>query len=335
MTEFINNLPKAELHIHIEGSMEPELLLQLAHRNGIVLPYKNVEEIHKSYNFKNLQDFLDLYYEGIKVLVEEQDFYDLSMAYFEKAQQQNIIHVELFFDPQSHTSRGIAMKTIVGGIKRAMQDAEAKWGISSFLILCFLRHLSEEDAIDTLKEAVAFKEDIIGVGLDSTELGNPPEKFQKVFEMAHEYGFRKVAHAGEEGPAQYIWDSLSLLNIERLDHGIRAMEHDKLLNELANSGMGLTMCPVSNLKLQVVKDLKEYPLKEMLDMGIKVTVNSDDPGYFGANLNDNFTQITTALNLNNKELYQLAFNAFDVSFADETRKREMLVQLDQYFADFI
>jgi len=331
MIELIKEMPKAELHLHIEGSLEPELMFQLAKRNNINLPYANEEELRKAYEFGNLQDFLDIYYAGCNVLIYEQDFYDLTIAYFRKAKEQSIIHTEIFFDPQSHTSRGIAMETIVKGIRRAMKEAEVQWDISSYLILSFLRHLSEESAIETLEAALAMKDEFIAVGLDSTELGNPPEKFRNVFEMAAKHGLLKVAHGGEEGPAQYIWDSLSILKIDRLDHGNRAMEDVDLLKKLAEQKIGLTLCPLSNLKLQVVKNLMNHPIKKMLDLGLLVTVNSDDPSYFGGYINENFEAITNALDLSKTDIKKLAANSFNVSFASASRKQEMLLQLEEYF----
>ncbi len=331
MIELIKEMPKAELHLHIEGSLEPELMFQLAKRNNINLPYANEEELRKAYEFGNLQDFLDIYYAGCNVLIYEQDFYDLTIAYFRKAKEQSIIHTEIFFDPQSHTSRGIAMETIVKGIRRAMKEAEVQWDISSYLILSFLRHLSEESAIETLEAALAMKDEFIAVGLDSTELGNPPEKFRNVFEMAAKHGLLKVAHGGEEGPAQYIWDSLSILKIDRLDHGNRAMEDVDLLKKLAEQKIGLTLCPLSNLKLQVVKNLMNHPIKKMLDLGLLVTVNSDDPSYFGGYINENFEAITNALDLSKTDIKKLAANSFNVSFASASRKQEMLLELEEYF----
>jgi len=327
MNKFIEQLPKVELHLHIEGSLEPELMFKLAKRNSINLPYVNVEEVRAAYNFNNLQDFLDIYYAGCNVLITEQDFYDLTFAYFQKAKQNNIIHTEIFFDPQSHTDRGIAIETVVSGIRKAMKDAEKEFGITSQLILSFLRHLSEEEAIKTLDSVKNMKDEFIAVGLDSSEVGNPPQKFEKVYKIAEEQGFLKVAHAGEEGPAQYIWDSLKLLNINRLDHGNRAMDDNKLLEELKKRKMGLTLCPLSNLKLQVVKDLRNHPIKKMLDLGLKATVNSDDPAYFGGYMNENFIAIQKALNLSKDDLYSLTNNAIEVSFATAERKQEMKNQL--------
>ena len=330
----IKSLPKVELHLHIEGSFEPELMFKIAQRNNIDLPYSSVEEVRQAYQFSNLQDFLDIYYAGCNVLINEQDFYDLTYAYFLKAKENNVMHAEIFFDPQSHTDRGIAFSTVVNGISAAMKDAEVNLGVTGQLILSFLRHLSEDAAIDILKMAEPFRDKFIGVGLDSSEIGNPPEKFEKVYKMAQEQNYLRVAHAGEEGPAQYIWDSLSMLNINRLDHGNRAMDDEKLLVELKDRKMGLTLCPLSNRKLQVVSDLKNHPIKKMLDLGLKVTVNSDDPAYFGGYMNDNFIAITEALNLSEKDLYDLSKNAIEVSFVNDIRKDEMLAKLDAWAVDF-
>ncbi len=330
MKEFITQMPKVELHLHIEGSLEPELMFKLAQRNKVDLPYSTVEEVKTAYKFGNLQDFLDIYYAGCNVLIHEQDFYEMTLAYFQKAKEQNILHAEIFFDPQSHTDRGIALETVVNGIRRAMKEAEA-WGISSGLILSFLRHLSEEAAIEVLMAAEPMKDEFIAVGLDSSEVGNPPQKFETVYNIAAKQGYLKVAHAGEEGPAQYIWDSLSLLKIDRLDHGNRSMDDEDLLLELKNRNMGLTLCPLSNLKLQVVKDLRNHPVKKMLDLGLKVTINSDDPAYFGGYMNENFIATTEALNLSKEDLKKLTQNAVDVSFADTGRKVELLKLIDSYF----
>jgi len=328
---FIDKMPKAELHIHIEGSFEPELMFDIAHRNNIKLKYKSVEEIRAAYKFNNLQEFLDIYYAGAGVLIEKQDFYDLTMAYLKKAHQENVLHTEVFFDPQTHTDRGITFETVVEGILDAMKDAENKYGISSLLILSFLRHLSEEAAFKTLEEALPWKEHFVAVGLDSSELGNPPQKFEKAFKKAKELGFKAVAHAGEEGPAQYIWDSLNILHIDRLDHGNRSLSDDKLVAELIERNMALTICPLSNDKLQLVKDMKHHPIKKMLELGLKATVNSDDPAYFGGYVNANFKAITDSLNLNKEDLYQLARNSFEASFVSDERKQEMIQTLDTYF----
>lgn len=330
MRKFIEKMPKVELHLHIEGSLEPELMFKLAQRNKIALPYSNVEEVRAAYQFGNLQDFLDIYYAGCNVLIHEQDFYEMTLAYFQKAKEQNIIHAEIFFDPQSHTDRGINLSIVVKGIRRAMKEAEG-WGISSELILSFLRHLSQDAAIEILKAAEPMKDQFIAVGLDSSEVGNPPQKFEKVYAMAAEQGYLKVAHAGEEGPAQYIWDSLSLLKIDRIDHGNRAMDDADLLHELKNRKIGLTLCPLSNLKLQVVKDLKNHPVKKMLDLGIMATINSDDPAYFGGYMNENFIATTEALNLSKQDLKLLTQNAIDVSFANSKRKADLSEIVASYF----
>jgi len=330
MNNIITSLPKVELHLHIEGSFEPELMFEIGRRNSITLPYKSIEELKNAYEFNNLQDFLDIYYTGCNVLQKEQDFYDLTYAYFQKAKENNVLHTEIFFDPQSHTDRGIAFETVVNGISNAMKDAEANLGVTSHLILSFLRHLREDAAVEILKMAEPFKDKFIAVGLDSSENGNPPAKFQKVYEMAKEQGYKSVAHAGEEGPAQYIWDSLSLLNIDRLDHGNRAMEDKELLEELKNLKMGLTLCPLSNLKLRVVDKLVDHPIKTMLDMGLKVTVNSDDPAYFGGYMNSNFTAITEALNLNKSDLYKLTLNAIEVCWANDERKQQIINELNAW-----
>jgi len=331
LKSFIQNMPKAELHIHIEGSFEPELMFEIAQRNAIELKYKTVDEIRAAYQFNNLQEFLDVYYAGAGVLIEQRDFYDLTMAYLRKAHEENVLHTEIFFDPQTHTDRGIAFDTVIKGILEAMNDAQKEFGISSLLILSFLRHLSEEAAFKTLDESLKWKDQLIAVGLDSSEVGNPPQKFAKVFSKAKNLGFKAVAHAGEEGPADYIWDSLKLLKIDRLDHGNRSLEDPKLVKELVKREMALTVCPLSNDKLQVVKDLKEHPIKQMLDMGLKATVNSDDPAYFGGYINANFNAITQALNLSKEDLYQLARNSFEASFASDSQKAEMIQKLDSYF----
>jgi adenosine deaminase len=328
---FIDKMPKAELHIHIEGSFEPELMFEIAQRNNIKLKYKSVEEVRAAYEFNNLQEFLDIYYAGAGVLIKKQDFYDMTMAYLMKAHQENILHTEIFFDPQTHTDRGIAFETVVEGILEAIKDAENDLGITSLLILSFLRHLDEEAAFKTLEEALPWKEHFIAVGLDSSEVGNPPQKFEKVYAKAKELGFKAVAHAGEEGPPEYIWDSLNLLHIDRLDHGNRSLEDDKLVKELVNRGMALTVCPLSNDKLQVVKDMTQHPIKKMLELGLKATVNSDDPAYFGGYINANFKAITDSLDLSKDDLYQLARNSFEAAFVSDERKQKMIQKLDAYF----
>jgi len=328
---FIDKMPKAELHIHIEGSFEPELMFEIAQRNNIKLKYKSVEAVRAAYEFNNLQEFLDIYYAGAGVLIKKQDFYDMTMAYLKKAHEDNVLHTEIFFDPQTHTDRGIAFETVVEGILEAMKDAENDLGITSLLILSFLRHLDEEAAFKTLEEALPWKEHFIAVGLDSSEVGNPPQKFEKVYTKAKELGFKAVAHAGEEGPPEYIWDSLNLLHIDRLDHGNRSLEDDKLVKELVNREMALTVCPLSNDKLQVVKDMTQHPIKKMLELGLKATVNSDDPAYFGGYINANFKAITDSLDLSKDDLYQLARNSFEAAFVSNERKQKMIQKLDAYF----
>jgi len=328
---FIDKMPKAELHIHIEGSFEPELMFEIAQRNNIKLKYNSVDEVRSAYQFNNLQEFLDIYYAGAGVLINKQDFYDMTMAYLTKAHQENVLHTEIFFDPQTHTDRGIAFETVVEGILAAIKDAENKYGITSLLILSFLRHLSEEEAFKTLEEALPWKEHFVAVGLDSSEVGNPPQKFENVYKKAKELGFKAVAHAGEEGPAQYIWDSLNLLHIDRLDHGNRSLDDELLVAELVKRDMALTVCPLSNDKLQVVKDMQQHPIKKMLELGLKATVNSDDPAYFGGYMNANFKAITDSLNLDKEDLYQLARNSFEASFVSNERKQEMIRILDAYF----
>ena len=330
--DFINSMPKAELHLHIEGSFEPELMFSIAKRNGIKIKYNSVEEVKQAYQFNNLQEFLDIYYAGANVLQTEQDFYDLTWAYLERVRQENVIHTEIFFDPQTHTSRGVSFDTVIKGIHSALEDGEKELGISYKLIMSFLRHLSEADAFKTLEQALPYAAWIEAVGLDSSEVGNPPSKFQKVYEIARTAGFKAVAHAGEEGPAEYVWESLDLLIIDRLDHGNRSLENAKLVDRLVAEKMALTVCPLSNLKLQVVKDLKNHPLKTMLQKGLKATVNSDDPAYFGGYMNDNFIAVTQALDLSKDDLYILSRNAFEASFADDNRKQEMIQTLDTYFS---
>ncbi|MFT6731896.1 MAG: adenosine deaminase [Polaribacter sp.] len=328
ITQLIQALPKAELHLHIEGSLEPELMFELAKRNELDFPYSSVEEIKQAYNFTQLQDFLDIYYAGMSVLINEQDFYDLTMAYLKKCNEQNIVHVEIFFDPQGHTERGISYKTVITGINRALKDGLADLGISYKTILCFLRHLSEDDAIKTLNEAKEFIELIDGVGLDSSEVGNPPSKFKNVFSMAKNLGLKLVAHAGEEGPPEYVEEALSLLKIDRLDHGNRAMESDSLIQQLKESQMALTVCPLSNLKLCVVNDMVDHPIESMLDAGLLITVNSDDPSYFGGYLNENYYAIQESLNLSREIIITLVKNGFVGSFLSEDEKRQRLDEID-------
>jgi adenine deaminase len=325
--DLIRALPKAELHVHIEGTFEPELMFAIAQRNQIEIPYKSVEEVKQAYNFHNLQSFLDIYYAGAKVLIVEQDFYDLAWAYFEKCAEDHVVHTEMFFDPQTHTDRGIEFATVLNGLKRACDDAKTKLGISSHLIMCFLRHLSEEAAFATLAEALPYKDQIIGVGLDSSEVGHPPEKFARVFAKAREAGFLIVAHAGEEGPADYVWQALDLLKVNRIDHGVRSEEDPELMQRLIQEKMPLTVCPLSNLKLCVVDDMREHNIRRLLQQGVKVTVNSDDPSYFGGYMNDNFVAITQALDLSHDELKQLAINSFEASFIDDAEKQSWIAKI--------
>lgn len=330
MINFINGLPKAELHLHIEGTLEPELMFKLAHRNNIEIKYKSVDELRNAYNFGNLQEFLNIYYQGAEVLLTEEDFYDMTMAYLEKANKQNILHCEIFFDPQTHTQRGVMFRTVITGIENAMKEAESTLGISAQLIMCFLRDLDEDSAIETLTEALPYKDKIIGVGLDSAEVGNPPSKFTNVFKLAHQEGFLKVAHAGEEGPADYIWESLKHLKVSRIDHGNNSLDDEDLITELANSKMPLTVCPLSNLKLKVVDDLKNHPLKRMIQKNLLITINSDDPAYFGGYMNENYIAIAEALNLSKEELGQLAKNSFEASFLSAEKKQKMVALVEEY-----
>lgn len=326
--ELIRVLPKAELHVHIEGTFEPELMFAIAQRNQIEIPYKSVEEVKQAYNFHNLQSFLDIYYAGAAVLVLEQDFYDLAWAYFEKCAEDKVMHTEMFFDPQTHTDHGVAFETVIQGLQRACDDAQKKLGISSHLIMCFLRHLSEEAAFETLQQALPFKQHIIAVGLDSSEVGHPPSKFERVFAQARAEGFLAVAHAGEEGPAQYVWEALDLLQVNRIDHGVRSEEDAQLMQRLIDEKMPLTVCPLSNLKLCVVKDMTQHNIRRLLQQGVHVTVNSDDPSYFGGYMNDNFISITEALDLSIDEIKQLAKNSFQASFISETAKQKWIQQID-------
>ncbi len=328
--DFIKGIPKAELHLHIEGTFEPELMFEIAKRNNKKIKYQSVEELRRAYDFDNLQDFLNIYYESAGVLIEEQDFYDMTWAYFKKVHSQNVIHAEIFFDPQTHTERGIEFRTVVNGIQRALEDAQNKLGISSKLIMCFLRHLDEEAAMKTLAAALHYKDLITAVGLDSSEAGHPPSQFQRVFERAKNEGFLTVAHAGEEGPAEYVWQALDLLKVSRVDHGNHALDDEKLVQELVHRKMPLTVCPLSNLKLKVIKDLKKHPLKVMMDKGLLVTINSDDPAYFDGYINENYLAIAQALNLPKEAIYQLAKNSFHASFLNENTKQHMVSKIDQY-----
>lgn len=328
--KFIAEIPKAELHLHIEGTFEPELMFELARRNSIKLKYRSVEELKAAYSFNNLQEFLDIYYNGAKVLINEQDFYDLTWAYLQKIHLQNVIHTEIFFDPQTHTLRGIPFERVISGIHRALEDGKKYLGISSKLIVSFLRHLSEESAFETLQEALTYKEWITAFGLDSSEKGHPPAKFERVFENVRREGFLVVAHAGEEGPPEYVWQALQLLQVSRIDHGNRSLEDPLLVDELVRRQIPLTVCPLSNLKLKVVKDLNNHPLAEMLDKGLMVTVNSDDPAYFGGYMLENLRSIAHALNLSKEQIVHLVKNSFQASFLQEDEKRRLIAKVDRY-----
>ncbi|MDI3325768.1 adenosine deaminase [Pontibacterium granulatum] len=330
MENFLNAMPKAELHLHLEGTLEPELMFKLADRNGIELPYDSVEQLKAAYDFGNLQDFLDLYYQGANVLQTEQDFYDLTWAYIEHCRAQHVIHVEPFFDPQTHTDRGIPFETVINGISRALDDAKARFGITYGLIMCFLRHLSEAAAFETLKQAEPHLDKIIGIGLDSSEKGHPPAKFERVFAKAREWGLLLVAHAGEEGPAQNVIDALDLLHINRIDHGVRASDDPELIKRLIEDKIALTVCPLSNTRLKVFSDMSKHNILDMLDSGVKVTVNSDDPAYFGGYMTENFMALYRSLNMSKEQALELARNSFEYSFASRERKDEMLALLSQY-----
>jgi adenosine deaminase len=330
MESFIRALPKIELHLHIEGSLEPELMFELARRNKIDIPFKSADEVRAAYEFSNLQSFLDIYYQGANVLVEEQDFFDLCWAYLLRCKQDNVQHTEIFFDPQTHTDRGIAFDTVIAGLHRALEQGNSELGISSELILCFLRHLDEESAFATLQQALPYRDRIIAVGLDSAEAGNPPEKFQRVFAAALEAGFKTVAHAGEEGPASYIRDAISLLGVSRIDHGVRCVEDPQLVQQLVASRMPLTVCPLSNVKLRVFEDMQQHNIVELLRQGLCVTVNSDDPAYFGGYMNDNFLALAAAHSLSRAEIARFSQNAIEASFADNARKQELTASLEEY-----
>ncbi|WP_228041549.1 adenosine deaminase [Planktothrix mougeotii] len=334
ITEFIQQIPKAELHIHIEGSLEPEFMLNFAERNQIKLPFASVEEIQQAYQFKDLQSFLDLYYLGSRVLLTEQDFYDLTWAYLEKVACQNVRHTEIFFDPQTHTQRGIPFEVVLSGIDQALQAGQKKLGISSRLMLCFLRHLSPESAMEILKQAIPYRDQIIAVGLDSSEKGYPPSLFKTVFEVARNLGFLTVAHAGEEGPPEYIWQAINGLKVSRIDHGVRCIEDQNLVEYLKEKQIPLTVCPLSNVKLKVFPTLQHHNLKTLLALGLCVTVNSDDPAYFGGYILENFIETQSALNFSFQEIYQLAKNSFLASFLGEQEKQNRIDELDQFMQQF-
>lgn len=328
LTQLIHDIPKAELHLHIEGTLEPQLMFDLAKRNDISLRYGSVAEIQKAYRFHNLQSFLDVYYEGAQVLLHEADFYDLTWAYLSRVAKQNVCHVEIFFDPQTHTDRGVEFDTVIKGIHRALEDAPDKLGISTKLILCFLRHLSADEAMRTLEQALDYKAWITAVGLDSSEVGHPPEKFVRVFDRAREEGFLTVAHAGEEGPPEYIWQALDLLHVSRIDHGVRCLEDAALTKRLADEKIPLTVCPLSNVKLCVFDNLRDHNLKQLLENGLCATVNSDDPAYFGGYIEENFLETQAALDLTRQDIYTLASNAFEASFLGPDEKVRLLKRLD-------
>ena len=331
MKKFIKNLPKAELHLHIEGSFEPAQMFEIAQRNKIEIPYKSVEEIEKAYQFDCLQDFLDIYYQGASVLITEQDFYDLTYSYLKKCANQNVRHTEIMFDPQTHTERGISFKTVIKGISKACNDAEKQLGITSLLIMSYLRHLSEEDAFKTLEQSLDYKHLITAVGLDSSERGNPPSKFKNVFDASVKEGYIPLAHAGEEGDADYVWEALDILKIKRIDHGNNSLQDPILIQEIINRDIALTVCPLSNTSLQVVKNLKDHPLKKMMELGLKVTINSDDPAYFGGQVNQNYIEIQKALNLTKEDLYELAKNSFQYALIDEKTKQKYLKELNIFY----
>lgn len=327
---FIAGLPKAELHLHIEGSLEPELMFELAQRNAVAIPFASVGEVRAAYAFSNLQDFLDIYYQGMGVLRTEQDFYDLTAAYLARAHADAVRHVEIFFDPQGHTTRGVAFETVIAGITRALDDAAARYGMTSKLIMCFLRHLSEAEAEATLDEALPYLDRIDGVGLDSSEVGHPPAKFERVFARARALGLKIVAHAGEEGPPAYVHEALDLLKVDRIDHGNRSLEDPALVARLVAEGMTLTVCPLSNLKLCVVADIADHPLRKMLDAGLRATINSDDPSYFGGYVNANYQAVADALDLSKDDLLTLARNSFTGSFLGDADKARHLAAVDAH-----
>jgi adenine deaminase len=326
---WIKRLPKAELHIHIEGSFEPELMFEIAKRNHIQLSYHNVEEIREAYEFENLQAFLDIYYAGASVLITEQDFFDLTWAYLERASEDGVVHAEIFFDPQTHTARGVSISTVINGIDRALQLAQTRWGLSSRLILCFLRHLDEADAISTLAAALPLRDKFHGVGLDSSEKGHPPEKFSRVFAQATAAGLFAVAHAGEEGPPAYVWGALNALKVQRIDHGVRSLEDPALMERLIREKIPLTVCPLSNLKLKVVQTLADHNIAVMLEKGVMVTINSDDPAYFGGYIAENYLQTAEALCLSKDQLKKLAANSIHASVMPEQRKTALLYSISQ------
>jgi adenosine deaminase len=330
MDDFLLQLPKVELHLHIEGTLEPELMFRLAKRNHMEIPFNSIDEVQQAYHFTNLQSFLDIYYQGANVLQKEEDFYDLTRAYFKKIASQNVRHAEIFFDPQTHTDRGILFETVTTGIHRALKDAQTELGVSSRLIMCFLRHLSPTAAMRTLEQARPFKDWITGVGLDSSEDGRPPSLFREVFDRAREQGYRAVAHAGEEGPAEYVWEALRLLKTERIDHGVRSMEDEELMGYLIEHQVPLTVCPLSNIKLRVFDSMRDHNIKQMLERGVRVTINSDDPAYFGGYMLENFQAAQHDLNMNRADLMKLSRNAIEASFLEENEKEVLRRELTEF-----
>ncbi len=331
LKKIIEGIPKAELHLHIEGSFEPELMFEIANRNNISLEYDSIEAVRKAYKFNNLQEFLDIYYAGAQVLIHERDFYDLTWAYLSKVHSQNVVHVEVFFDPQTHTDRGIEFEVVISGIYKALEKAKDELNISYKLIMSYLRHLSEAAAFETLEASVPFKHWIDGVGLDSSELGNPPSKFTKVFTASAEQGYQLVAHAGEEGPVEYIWQALDLLKVVRIDHGNRCLDDEALVQRLCEQHIPLTLCPLSNVALKVIQKMEDHPLLKMLDKGILATIHSDDPAYFGGYMNENYYETAKALNLTKAQLMQLAINAFEASWLDPIAKEQRISEVKDYF----
>ena len=327
LLDYIKKSPKAELHLHIEGTLEPELMFELAKRNNIKIPFNNINEAKKAYNFNNLESFLKIYYEGAKVLIKEQDFFDLTWAYVLKCKENNIVHTEIFFDPQTHTDRGINFNIIINGIYKALKKAEKEFGLSFKIIMCFLRHLDEEEGFKILEQAIPHKDKIFGVGLDSSEIGNPPSKFKKLFKKAIENNFITVAHAGEEGPPAYMWEALNLLNVKRIDHGVQCLKDEKLVEKLSKNQIPLTVCPLSNIKLRVFNKLEDHNIKKMLDKKLMVMVNSDDPAYFGGYLNKNLIDTQAALNLSEDEVKTLLINSFKSSFLNEEKKRQWISKI--------
>jgi adenosine deaminase len=327
LDRLIQHIPKVELHLHIEGTLEPEMVFKLAARHGVSLPYPSVDALRAAYEFGDLQSFLDIYYAGCDVLREEADFHAMALAYFDRAHRDGVVHAELFFDPQTHTVRGVPMEAVIGGLRRAMADAKSRYGITSALILCFLRHLSEEDALATLEQAMPFRDQIIGVGLDSGERGNPPSKFERVFARARSHGLRSVAHAGEEGPAAYITEALDLLGAERIDHGVRCVEDDALVERLIRDKIPLTVCPLSNTKLRVFQQMEQHNIAALLRRGVRVTINSDDPAYFGGYIADNFRAVARALPITAEDVVTLCTNAAEAAFVSDAERAHLLGQI--------